>query len=456
MFFFANTVIAGILRIIQRILRVSGSGGNSRMAAESSAARSWTIATFPVSAGKEVMRNEPWVYSLHPRNFHSLCYRCFTPLDPSKAVRPDLFATTYPAPGAVNTVPCPDCNVVSYCSPECQNADKTTWRHGMECSLLKKLTATGTTPHHDMLIIVKIMARLLNDDGSSTRASSKPWIYSGRDYNRQLSHAEEILQNEVWMKDAQHLRHLLEAVMDEADIPDLRSLVEMYGKLKVNSFDIRDQYLRRLGEGFYFEAAKFDHSCLRNALFFFDGLTLVIRAIEDIPDALKVRVSYIELFTTTNIRQKNLEWFFFRCNCPMCHDPQKNADMECIRCCTPACPQPVPLDMDTRNRDPCPTCMEFIHTQLAQDPNGRWKDFNWHDEMSQRLNAAHKLLEEHSKQHDDIFRVLDDASATRPGNEGQGEGARQTREVLADVERRCEKMLEEGRSCCIPVIGRAV
>lgn len=51
----------------------------------------------------------------------------------------------------------------------------------------------------------------------------------------------------------------------------------------VNAFNILDQEMNSIGTGIYLGVSVTDHSCKPNAIATFDGTTLYIRTIEDLP-----------------------------------------------------------------------------------------------------------------------------------------------------------------------------
>lgn len=51
----------------------------------------------------------------------------------------------------------------------------------------------------------------------------------------------------------------------------------------VNAFNILDQEMNSIGTGIYLGVSITDHSCKPNAVATFDGTTLFIRTIEDLP-----------------------------------------------------------------------------------------------------------------------------------------------------------------------------
>lgn len=52
----------------------------------------------------------------------------------------------------------------------------------------------------------------------------------------------------------------------------------------INSFNILDTDMNSIGTGVYLAASTLDHSCNPNAVATFDGKTLNIRAVKDMPN----------------------------------------------------------------------------------------------------------------------------------------------------------------------------
>lgn len=116
----------------------------------------------------------------------------------------------------------------------------------------------------------------------------------------------------------------------------------------VNAFNILDQEMNSIGTGIYLGVSVTDHSCIPNAVATFDGTTLHIRTIADLPsvDWSKVNIffefnalcyrsviaisnlqlllnqifiSYVDLMDTTETRRHDLEKnYYFLCKCERC------------------------------------------------------------------------------------------------------------------------------------------
>lgn len=58
----------------------------------------------------------------------------------------------------------------------------------------------------------------------------------------------------------------------------------LYLQMCINSFNIMDDDMHSIGTGIYLNASVIDHSCEPSAVAVFEGTTLYIRAIKDLPE----------------------------------------------------------------------------------------------------------------------------------------------------------------------------
>lgn len=105
----------------------------------------------------------------------------------------------------------------------------------------------------------------------------------------------------------------------------------------VNAFNVLDQDMNSIGTGIYLGVSVTDHCCRPNAVATFEGTTISIRMIEEIPalDWSKVKhtiitkrcsilsfqifISYVDLVNTPESRQNDLQQnYFFLCECIKC------------------------------------------------------------------------------------------------------------------------------------------
>ena len=92
-------------------------------------------------------------------------------------------------------------------------------------------------------------------------------------------------------------------------LPNKTEFMGIYGRLCINSFNILDDDLDSIGTGIYLAASILDHSCKPNAVATFEGPTISIRLIEDIPELKwdEIRISYVELLDLPEVRRKDLK-----------------------------------------------------------------------------------------------------------------------------------------------------
>jgi len=89
--------------------------------------------------------------------------------------------------------------------------------------------------------------------------------------------------------DAKRLEHfttlcgVLFQFLDETLIPNIAELMGIYGRICTNSFNILDLNMNTIGVGIYLGASVMDHSCKPNAVVVFEGTTIIVRTLMDLP-----------------------------------------------------------------------------------------------------------------------------------------------------------------------------
>ena len=63
----------------------------------------------------------------------------------------------------------------------------------------------------------------------------------------------------------------------------------LYCRIRVNAYEIRNEYLGRIAEGLYLGPSRMDHSCRPNTTWYSEGPILVLKVIEDIASSADVR-----------------------------------------------------------------------------------------------------------------------------------------------------------------------
>lgn len=110
-------------------------------------------------------------------------------------------------------------------------------------------------------------------------------------------------------------------------------LMSYYGKMECNAFTITDISNRDQGWALFIEASIFDHSCRPNAIYVFDGIRIMVRAIKDIDlSKEEVLISYVDARNLREVRKSHLkDLYYFDCNCEVCNSDIDESDLEAIK-----------------------------------------------------------------------------------------------------------------------------
>lgn len=197
---------------------------------------------------------------------------------------------------------------------------------------------------------------------------------------------------------------------DLATFPTSKELLQIYGKVRiisilstveiimrrvffqmaVNCFNILNGDMNSIGTGMYLAASILDHSCQPNAVATFEGRTLKIRTITDLPHLNwdSIYISYIDLMDDTETRRRSLKKnYYFFCGCGKCagHE-QGEQDMYAALC--PDCKAPYcmaksiclsggdkcKVPVSTMFREVYKDVTEFSTTKLAEMSNTACKN----------------------------------------------------------------------------------
>nr|XP_012152304.1 PREDICTED: histone-lysine N-methyltransferase SMYD3 isoform X3 [Megachile rotundata] len=167
-----------------------------------------------------------------------------------------------------------------------------------------------------------------------------------------MSHYSDIKKDEKKMEHFMFLCGVLFGFLGDTPMPNSAELMGIYGRICINSFNIFDLDMNSIGVGIYLAPSVVDHSCVPNAVATFEGITLNIRTIEDLPslDWSQIRISYIDVLKTTKERRSELQSsYYFWCNCKKCEEPELMA--EAAACSNKNCTNPCSPDMES-----CPEC----------------------------------------------------------------------------------------------------
>ncbi|XP_014487505.1 PREDICTED: histone-lysine N-methyltransferase ASHR1 isoform X4 [Dinoponera quadriceps] len=105
--------------------------------------------------------------------------------------------------------------------------------------------------------------------------------------------------------------------------------------------------MNSIGVGIYLGASVMDHSCKPNAVAVFEGTTIIVRTLVDLPflDWSQIRISYVDLLNSNKDRQGELHHsYYFCCNCEKCKQAEPMA--EAAACPNSSCDFPCLIEND--------------------------------------------------------------------------------------------------------------
>ncbi|XP_050663854.1 N-lysine methyltransferase SMYD2-A isoform X1 [Leptidea sinapis] len=270
-----------------------------------------------VKTGELILREDPFVYVLSSKECGTRCDNC---LKKCKVLK------------------CSECQFVYYCDKSCQ---RDAWTdHKWECANLKRVAPKIIPDGARML--AKIINKLSRGNGNSFKS-----YYSNSSYRMWkdlMSHYTDLKKDRKRMDHFTSLCVILYEFMKDFSLPNTVDLMGLFGRMVINSFTILDIDMNSIGTGIYIASSIIDHSCEPNAVATFDGKTINIRAIKDMPslDWKKIRISYIDLMKTPYERQMELlENYYFVCDCDKCMDEKPLKYLHAAKCLNSICDNPV-------------------------------------------------------------------------------------------------------------------
>lgn len=238
-----------------------------------------------------------------------------------------------------NFLRCSACKYVRYCSVRCQKAS---WigsssgikvGHKEECAYLKRVHPK--IPPDTVRLLARIILKLRCGGGRQTVELPNG---SKRCFMDLMSHEKEILRESPERIEAfnTYLKVLEQCFPSKSknpsqafaiELPSKPELLEIFGKVIINSFNIMNNEYQSIGIGLYLAASVFDHSCNPNSVIIFNGKELIARYIGDNQDQTEscnikfedLRISYTNLINKSKRRKDDLkEQYYFNCSCEMC------------------------------------------------------------------------------------------------------------------------------------------
>ncbi|XP_014249101.1 SET and MYND domain-containing protein 4-like [Cimex lectularius] len=288
----------------------------------------FAVAEQEIDVGDVILRERAHCSVLLYENSKTHCFNCFTRVKGGE--------------------PCPGCANVRFCSDQCSKVAMKT-HHGVECKILKTLWESGASvtcfmalriiSQHPIQYFLSLKTDLKGDLGV--------WLdkeYCGMNYltvyqlvtheNRRTS--EDLLHRSFM---ALFLLSSLIAAgyfegLTESDRPDAENMIGFLllrhiQLLQFNAHEISELVGKNekncrsifLGAGLYPTLALFNHSCEPSIIRYFEGTTVVVRAIKKIKPGEMIAENYGPIFTQMPKKERQLtlrNQYWFDCVCEPC------------------------------------------------------------------------------------------------------------------------------------------
>ncbi|KAL0112790.1 hypothetical protein PUN28_012213 [Cardiocondyla obscurior] len=287
-----------------------------------------------IKKGTTIFTGRPFIFSLNSKHRTTRCDNCFK----SGKLRK-----------------CSECQYVYYCDRNCQ---KESWSiHKGECAYLKKISPKVIPD------AARLMARIifkLNRGGADEMGhySEK----NVRKFKDLMSHYSDIKVDAKRQEHFFSLYGVLLQCLDETLLPNAVELMGIYGRICINSFNILDINMNTIGVGIYLGASVMDHSCKPNAIAVFEGTTIIVRTLTDLPflDWSQIRISYVDLLNSNKDRRDELHSsYYFWCDCERCKEEEPM--VEAAACPNLSCDSPCSIETDE-----CKKCGTKLSTEFKE------------------------------------------------------------------------------------------
>ena len=269
-----------------------------------------------IPLGTEILRCQPFAYVVNSDLRNSICDSCFTSNQ-----------------GGLKK--CSGCKFVYYCSVQCQRQG---WNkgHREECAYLRRVQKY---PPDTVRLLARIVLKL--KQGGMREVANLP-NGQQRYFDDLMSHQKDIVRDCHRIEAFQSFFEVLKDCF-AFELPPKTEVLDIYGKVLINSFNIMNDEYQSVGIGLYLAASVLDHSCDPNSSVIFDGKNLVLRSIKDVTHFDQIRISYTNLIDTAEMRKEKLaQQYYFTCKCKKCDDDQEE-EKSVLQC--PACLGNVPLTL---------------------------------------------------------------------------------------------------------------
>ncbi|XP_067215215.1 histone-lysine N-methyltransferase SMYD3 isoform X2 [Linepithema humile] len=274
-----------------------------------------------VKRGTAIYTKKPFVFTLNEKHRTTRCDNC---LKSGKLLK------------------CSSCQYVYYCDRSCQ---KESWPiHKVECPRLKKVVAQWKIMPDAARLMARIILKLKQGGANEVDYYTET---NFRKFKDLMSHYSDIKKDTKRLEHFTTLCAVLYEFLGETLIPNVAELMGIYGRICTNCFNILDINMNTIAAGIYLGPSVMDHSCKPNSVAVFEGTTIVIRTLVDLPclDWSQIRISYVDLLNSNKDRREELHSsYYFLCDCEKCKQPDPMA--EATACPNSLCDSPCLIDAE--------------------------------------------------------------------------------------------------------------
>eukprot|EP00057_Strongylocentrotus_purpuratus_P016266 XP_011670740.1 PREDICTED: histone-lysine N-methyltransferase SMYD3-like [Strongylocentrotus purpuratus] len=207
---------------------------------------------------------------------------------------------------------CSSCNYVSYCNKSCQRGD---WArcHKQDCKTLKRIHPRIPP---DLAEIVQLLSHIIQKQRRSPPCTQDDEDCFPTTVDQLESHHEKMSGRkrdafEIWLSSLKYC--------EDDVLPELSSLLKMFGATICNNISICNNDLNDIAVGIYLRASMLNHSCDPNCAWVSDGRKIQIMTVKDVKEGEECTITYVDFMIPAKERQAVLkEKYQFTCKCVKC------------------------------------------------------------------------------------------------------------------------------------------
>ena len=269
----------------------------------------YLIAARPLKAGECILKEEPFVQTVHDDLQDAVCHYCYSVL---------------PRSGAPS--PCADCGQIRFCSKECAMACAPI--HAIECGLLTQIrgNATARKGVRGLRLFVRLLYQCATDAAGFARVEELEEHYSDAPPERKRFFDGMSAQ--------------INKIVHESLRIEPRRLAKLVSRVHTNLHAVADMAGVQYGSALYPRyGSLLNHSCDPSAAVSFHGRTWRLHMLRETPAGSEVAIAYTELYAGRDERRSALKTKkAFDCACSRCErPPPSDARLDGWRCQAAGC-----------------------------------------------------------------------------------------------------------------------